>query len=103
MPAFLRTFVDSELIVPSGSEVKPDGSGFQPLLFDKEQVKMVGCFTDRKRIGDFSKMTPYFLAIIGKEFLRRMPPGYGLVINPGLSIGFDISPAGVSRIVGGFA
>jgi hypothetical protein len=81
----------------------PDGSGFQPLLFDKNNVKMVACFTSKERIGEFAKMAEYFLLLQGREFLKRIPPQYGLVINPGQTVGFDITPEGISRIVKDFA
>jgi hypothetical protein len=102
MPDFLQVLVESDLAVPSGSEIMADGSGFQPLLFDKEQVKMVACFTAKERLGSFVSLTPYCLVIKGREFLRRVPPEYGVVVNPGQPVGFDISPEGLSQIVRDF-
>jgi len=98
----ITALIQSELSVPSGDEVMQDGSGFQPLLFPKEGVQMVACFTDRSRIGEFASMAPYFLQLNGGDFLRRLPAGYGLVVNPGQSVGFDISPEGIERIVSEF-
>ena len=98
----ITALIQSELSVPSGDEVMQDGSGFQPLLFPKEDVQMVACFTDRSRIGEFASMAPYFLQLNGGDFLRRLPAGYGLVVNPGQSVGFDISPEGIERIVSEF-
>lgn len=103
MSDFIKLFVSSELAVPSGEEVMADGSGFRPLLFDKGQVKMVACFTAKERIGAFAARAPYCLVIKGRDFLRRVPPNYGLVINPGHSIGFEISPEGLLNIVRDFA
>lgn len=98
----ITTLIESELAVPSGDEVMQDGAGFQPLLFPKEGVQMVACFSDRSRIGEFAAMAPYCLQLNGGDFLRRLPPGYGLVVNPGQSVGFDISPDGIARIVSEF-
>lgn len=98
----ITALIESELAVPSGAEVMQDGSGFQPLLFPKEDVQMVACFTDRSRIGEFASVAPYCLQLNGGDFLRRMPAGYGLVVNPGQSVGFDISPDGIERIVSEF-
>jgi hypothetical protein len=98
----MKLFVDSELAVPSAGEVMQDGSGFQPLLFPKEKSQMMACFSDKSRIGEFAAMAPYCLVMKGKDILRRMPPGYGLVINPGNSIGFDIAPEGIASIVNDF-
>jgi len=44
MPDFFHMLAKSDLAVPSVSAVEPDGSGFQPLLFDKEGVQMIACF-----------------------------------------------------------
>ena len=41
MSDFLRLFGESDVIVPSGSEIMPDGSGFQAVLFDKSGTQMV--------------------------------------------------------------
>ena len=102
MPEFIRVFVSSDLSVSSGSEVMANGDGFQPVLFDKNGVKFVACFTAMERIERIADRAPYCLAIKGNEFLRRVPPGYGLVINPGHSVGFDISPDGLSNMVKSF-
>ncbi|MBA3940099.1 MAG: hypothetical protein C0520_02690 [Sphingopyxis sp.] len=103
MPNFLRLFSESDVIVPSGSEIMPDGSGFQPVLFDKGGTQMVACFTAMERIGDFSRLAPYCLSINGSEFLQGIPDGYGLVVNPGQSVGFDVTPEGLRQIVVDFA
>jgi hypothetical protein len=99
----LQILVDSDLAVPSAAEVVEDGSGFQPLLFPKEKVQMLACFSDKSRIGEFASLVPYCLVIKGRDLLRRMPPGYGLVINPETSTGFDISPEGIAKILQEFA
>jgi hypothetical protein len=99
---FLPILVKSDVAVPSGSEIKSDGRGFQPLLFDKEHVKMVACFTTMERIGSFVSLAPYCLVIKCGEFLRRVPPEYGVVVNPGQPVGFDMSPEGLRNIVRDF-
>ncbi len=94
----VRVLMSSELAVPSAEEVMADGSGFSPLLFNKNGVQMLACFSGMGRVGEFSDMTPYCLMMRGRELLRRVPSGYGLVINPGLTVGFDMTPDGVSRL-----
>lgn len=102
MHEFLRLFSQSDLTVPSGCEVMPDGSGFQPLLFNKDGVQMVACFTAMERICDFADLAPYSLTIRGGEFLRRIPAEYGLVVNPGQPAGFDVTPDGLRQIIAEF-
>jgi len=103
MPVFLRLFCNSEIVVPSAEEIMPDGSGFEPLLFVKEGVQMVACFTAKERIGGFADIIPYCLTIRGSEFLRLIPTHYGLVVNPGQSVGFEIAPDKLRKIVTEFA
>lgn len=99
----MRMFVESRIVVPSAAKVAADGTGFQPLEFSKENTQMLGCFTAAERVDEFTKMVPFYLEITGKQLLERLPPDYGVVINPGWPVGFDISPQGVSKILNDFA
>lgn len=99
VPELMRALLSSELAVPSAEEVMADGSGFSPLLFNKKGVQMLACFSDKSRVSEFADMAPYCLVMQGRELLRRMPPGYGLVINPGLAVGFDMTPDGILRLL----
>ena len=103
MSDLMRTLVASDVALPSGGEVLADGSGFEPLLFSKEQVQMVACFTDKSRIGEYTKMTPYCLVMKGKSFLQGIPKGFGVVVNPGQEFGFDIAPEGIAQILNEFS
>lgn len=103
MRDLMRALVISDVVLPSGSEVLADGTGLEPLLFSKEKVQMVACFTDKSRIGEYVKMTPYCLVMKGRSFLRGIPAGHGVVVNPGQEVGFDISPDGVSEILDEFS
>jgi hypothetical protein len=95
----LHTLANSDVVVPSGAEVHADWSGFEPLLFPKEDVQMLACFTDPSRLGEFTKMAPYCLVMKGRELFKRMPRGYGLVVNPGNTVGFEMSPEGIAQIL----
>jgi hypothetical protein len=95
----LYQLADADVAVPSAGEVHEDGSGFQPLLFPKEGVPMLACFTDKSRIGEFAEVAPYCLVMKGRDLLRRMPPDHGLVVNPGGTVGFDMPPEGIARFV----
>ncbi|SEL94018.1 SseB protein N-terminal domain-containing protein [Roseateles sp. YR242] len=99
----LASLAAAELALPSAAPVQEDWSGFQPLLFSKDGVPMLACFSAKERVTDYAAMTPYCLAIKGRELLRRMPAGHGLVVNPGQRVGFDISPEGIAQIVDEFA
>lgn len=92
----------AKMALPSAGNVQSDWSGFQPLLFDKNGVPMLACFSSKERISEYVDIAPYCLLVIGGEMLSRLPVGYGIVVNPGQSIGFDIPPDGVAEIVADF-
>lgn len=99
---FVESFLKADLSVPSGSEVMPDGSGMEPLLFEKNGVQMLGVFTSMSRVKLFKDKTPYCLSMKGRELLARMPSGYGLVVNPGFDKGFELPPSGLKDILKDF-
>jgi hypothetical protein len=99
MPDFLRQFVVSRIVVPSASEVTAGWQGFHPLVFRKQGVEMLACFTTAGRIGASAEKFPYYLEIRAAEFLKSLQPTVGVVVNPGNSVSFDISPEGIARIV----
>ncbi len=99
---FMKAFVAAEIVLLTGSLVTPDGSGFDPLLFDKQGVLHVAVFTDPSRVGIHSQQAPHTVRMLMIEVLRRVPGGYGVVINPGTTLGFEISPAGVGEILKDF-
>lgn len=100
---FMKAFVASEVVLLTGSLVTPDGSGFDPLLFDKQGVLHVSVLTDMSRVGFHSQQAPHTIRMLMLEVLKRVPGGYGVVINPGTSLGFEISPSGVGEILKDFA
>ena len=102
MDELFRALLAAELAIPSAGEVMADGSGFQPVLFDKAGVPMVACFTSRERMAGLVDLAPYALMMNGRAFLSRVPPGHGVVVNPGAAEGFDISPEGLARVLAEF-
>lgn len=103
MVDLIAKLCESDLALPSGHEISSDWSGFQPLLFPKDGVQMLACFSSKERAEMFAGVAPYCLVTNGRELLRRIPPSCGLVVNPGHSVGFDVPPSGVARIVQDFA
>lgn len=99
MPEFLDLFGRSDLFVPSGDAVAADGEGFRPVLFDRDGTDMIACFTAIARIGRHAQTAPYCLQIEGLAFLRRLTPETGVVVNPGQEVGFELSPAGIARMI----
>ena len=99
---FVISFLKSDLSVPSGTEVMSDGTGMTPLLFEKNGVQMLGVFTSLSRVNLFKDKTPYCLSMKGRDLLARLPSEYGLVVNPGFDIGFELPPEGLKEILKDF-
>jgi hypothetical protein len=79
--ALLREIAASNLYIPSQDDVQADGSRFQPVLLDMEGEPYVAVYTALARAP--KEMAPYMLQTVGTYFFLRLPPGYGVMINPG--------------------
>ncbi|HBS63713.1 MAG TPA: hypothetical protein DEB32_13555, partial [Stenotrophomonas sp.] len=90
------------VVLQTRSLVTPDGSGFDPLLFDKQGVLHVAVFTDLSRVGVHNQQAPHTIRMLMIEVLRRVPGGYGVVVNPGTALGFELSPQGIGEILKDF-
>jgi hypothetical protein len=96
---FVQKLISSDLVMPTAKEVQADGSEFEPVLFDKNGTKMLALFTDKERVKQVGHIAKYCLVMKGLDVLRRIPLGHGVVVNPGLDVGFELSPEGVVKIV----
>ena len=99
----VRQLITSELFVPSVNEVREDGSGFLPLLFDRDGVSLAAAFTAIVHVNSYRDRAKYLVRMRGGEFLKRVPPGYGVTINPGYEATFEISPPGIKEVTYGDA
>jgi hypothetical protein len=79
--ALLREIAASNLYIPSQDDVQEDGSRFQPVLLEMEGEPYVAVYTALARAP--KEMAPYMLQTVGTYFFLRLPPGYGVMINPG--------------------
>jgi type III secretion system (T3SS) SseB-like protein len=103
MPDFLRLFAASMIIVPSMSEVKERWEGFMPMVFDKQGVHMLACFTAPERNDAPRETFGYYLEIMGDKFVTSLRPGLGLVVNPGQPVGFEMGPESLAEFAKGVA
>ena len=78
----MRIIAQSNLFISSKGEVQSDGSGFDPLLFEKDGHPFVAVFSSLSRPGLHSHMAEYVLQMNGREFFLRMPEIYGVILNP---------------------
>ncbi|MBA3440007.1 MAG: SseB family protein [Pyrinomonadaceae bacterium] len=96
---FLRELIDGDLYILSASDVNKDSSGFKPLIFDRQGVPMAAVFTIPERASMYAEVAPYMIQMNGRKMFDWMPPGYGIVINPGHQLGMEILPHGVKEII----
>lgn len=99
LEAFFHYLLGSELFVTSQTEIQKDGSGFAPLLYDRDGVPMTAVFTSFARASSKYEIAKYALQIKGQDIFTRIPSGYGIVVNPGFQIGMEILPHGVKQII----
>ena len=95
---FLKSLMDADVHALSATDLHPDGTGFQPLLFDRDIGTLLAVFTSRDRGTMFSDRLPYCLTLNGRQFFGWIPAGFGIVLNPGSTVGFEIPPEGVQNI-----
>ena len=96
---FIEKILELEFFIPSATQISKAGSGLSPLIFDKNGTQMFSVFTALSRVSMYQDKTPYCLRMKVNELLKRVPKGHGLVVNPGLSVGFDLPPEGVQRMI----
>ena len=92
--ALIQKIANSDLFIPSKGEVLEDGSGFVPLLLEQAGMPFVAVFTTLSRQP--RDMAEYLLKANGRAFFLRLPPGYGVIFNPGYDAQLLLPPDGVA-------
>lgn len=96
---FVRALTAHNLFILSTTEVKEDGTGLLPLLFDRNDVPLAAVFTSPQRATMHAESAPFLLQMNGLELLSRIPQGYGLVINRGHPVELELMPQGIENII----
>lgn len=102
VPDLLRAFAAADLMVPSASEVRADGSGLEPIALNPGAASRVACFSDPGRIDSFAQIAPYAVRMKGIDLLRWLPAELGLIVNPGHEVGFELPAQGVANALRDF-
>jgi hypothetical protein len=92
--ALLRRMAEVDLFIPSTGEVQTDGRSFQPVLVDQDGAPFVVVFTAMSRQP--KDMAPTMMQMNGRQFFRRLPAGYGLMVNPGYDAQILVPPHGMA-------
>ncbi len=99
MDTFLKVFVQSELYLPSTTKLDKDLSNFSPIVFDKDGTPMAAVFTNVKLMDLYKTYSKGNLAINGAVLLTKSAAGFGIVINPGYTLGLELGEHGIKNIV----
>ena len=103
LPDFLSLLVLSDLYIVSTEIVSDGAKGLHPLLFDRSGVPMAAVYTDSARTDNNEKeRIKSVVKMKGADILKNIPPGYGVVINPGFDLGLELLPEGVRNVVDNF-
>lgn len=94
--ALLHEIAASNLYIPSRDEVREDGSGFQPVLLEMDGQPYVAVYTALARAPKDS--ASYLLQAVGSYFFLRLPPGYGVMINPGYAAEMLVPAHGIAAL-----
>ncbi len=100
--AFMEAFVASEVVLLTGSLVTPMAAASTRCCSTSRAPCTWPCSPIR-RGGIYSQQAEHQIRWRMLDVLRRVPGGYGVVINPGTPLGFEISPSGVGEILKDFA
>lgn len=84
------------LVIPTGGEVGPHFEGFDPVFYARDQTPVLTVFTSLERVRPTTDLATHALTMTGRDLLLRMSSGYGLGVNPGDALGFELSPDGVA-------
>jgi hypothetical protein len=79
---FIRFFLKANIFIPSATEVMPDGTGLEPLLFDKKGTQMLGVFTSAGRVSLYKSHFFFCLSMKARDFIARMPKTSALLLIP---------------------
>lgn len=94
--ALMREIAATDIFIPSDTQVAADGSGYSPVLLeDPEGTAFVAVFTDRSRTQD---LAPHGMQALAAHFIRRIPAGYGMIVNPGTDVQIFLPPDGVAAL-----
>jgi hypothetical protein len=97
--AMVAALLSARLSMSSLNEVASDGSGFEPLLFGgRGGEPQMGVYSSPDRATLHHERARFLLEMDGIDLFRRIPPGYGVVLNPGYAAQMIIPASGVAQV-----
>jgi hypothetical protein len=94
--ALMMELANCELCIPSQAKVLDGWQGYVPVLLEQNGIAFVAVFTAPWR--QTRNFADHLLRSNGKPFFLRLPPGYGVLFNPGYDAQLFLPPDGVAML-----
>jgi hypothetical protein len=92
----MHEIATADIFIPSDTPMQPDGGGFSPVLLEQQDgMAFVAVFTARSRTR---ALAPHGMQAPAAHFIRRIPAGYGMIVNPGTDAQIFLPPDGVAAL-----
>jgi hypothetical protein len=93
----MLAFLDTMIVVPSGSDFKGGRGTLQPVQVERAGVTWMAVYTSLEGAKQVGHVAPYAVTLPGSTVLAGLTPGSGLVVNPD-GMGFEVEPSLVAAI-----
>jgi len=99
MAAFFDALAAAQIVIPTETEVKSDGSGFAPLTSWRQGVELVVAFTHSARVGkSYLDLAPWLFTVDASWLIKSLAFDRGLLLLGGPDDGLMITPAQLAAI-----
>ncbi|MCL4207975.1 MAG: SseB family protein [Pirellulaceae bacterium] len=96
--SFWEVLLQSTIFLSSSTEIDSNGMGLKPLLFDRDEETLVAVFTSPERMARFGRISPFCVAVKGQWICEHINTSFGIVLNPGSTVGFELPAVGVRNV-----
>ena len=93
----ILSFLDTVVVVPSGSALEDGRGSLQPVLIEREGTTWMVAYTSLEGAKQVQHLAPYAVTLPGSTVIAGLAPGTGLVVNPD-GTGFEVEPSLVAAI-----
>ena len=99
MEGFFAALTAAQIVIPSETEVKPDGSGFVPLTQWRQGVELVLAFTSNVRIGKtYLDLAPWLLTVDSTWLIKNLAHDRGLLLMATPDHALMVTPSQLAAI-----
>lgn len=88
----------SHLFIASKTEVKADGSGFDPLLLGDSNAPLTAVFSSGPHATLHRDAASCVVRMTAVDFFRRIPANFGVILNPGYDVQMVMPAAAIAEM-----